>query len=261
MILCSRRIALTLAIVLLPRVFAGVTPLAESITNSAGMKLQLIPSGNFIMGSPEQEKDRKQLETQRQITISQPFYIGICEVTQAAYEAVMGTNPSQNKGANLPVDHVSWNDAVAFCEKLSVKEPGMRYRLPTEAEWEYACRAGTTTRFYWGEDLDLTAIGDYAFYQRNSGGKTNEVGQKKPNPWGLHDMNGNVWEWCQDWMGPYDVQATVDPNGPARGEGKVCRGGCWAYEANRCRSAERNDAPADSVHVNLGIRVVADVLK
>lgn len=248
---------------ILPHVNIAAAPLSPTnpIINSIGMKLQLIAPGTFSMGSPESEKDRKPGEVQREVTLNREFYIGVCEVTQAEYEAVMGVNPSKTKGAKLPVDHVSWLDAVSFCQKLSDKEPGMRYRLPTEAEWEYACRAGTTTRYYWGHDLDLSAIGDYAYYKENSGGKTNEVGQKKSNPWGLQDMNGNVWEWCQDWMGPYDTRETTDPKGPATGEGKVCRGGCWAYDASRCRSAERNDAPADSVHVNLGIRVVAEILK
>ncbi|MBL7649303.1 MAG: formylglycine-generating enzyme family protein [Candidatus Hydrogenedentes bacterium] len=246
------------AVTLMPCVFAVASPLADPITNSVGMKLQPVPPGSFIMGSPEHEKDRKPTETERRITISREFYIGVYEVTQAEYEAVMGHNPAREKGATLPVDHVTWHDAVAFCDKLTAQESGMRYRLPTEAEWEYTCRAGTATRYYWGDDPELASIGDHAFYKANSGGKTHIVGQKKPNPWGLHDMNGNVWEWCQDWMGPYVPEETKDPQGPAAGEGKVCRGGCWAYEASRCRSAERNDAPADSAHVNLGFRVVAE---
>ena len=228
------------------------------LTNSIGMKLQRIAPGTFTMGSPESEKDRKPAETQREVTISHEFYIGVYEVTQREYEAVMGNNPAKHEGANHPVDHVTWRDAVVFCEKLTAKEPGMRYRLPTEAEWEYACRAGTSTRYYWGNDPELEAVGDHAFYKENSGGTTSPVGQKKPNAWGLHDMNGNVWEWCQDWMGPYASDEVINPTGAASGEGKVCRGGCWAYDASRCRSAERNDAPADSVHPNLGIRVVAE---
>ena len=252
------RLLFAFAVTLMPCVFAVGAPLADPITNSVGMKLQPIAPGSFIMGSPEHEKDRKPTETEREITISREFYIGVYEVTQAEYEAVMGHNPAREKGATLPVDHVTWHDAVAFCDKLTAQESGMRYRLPTEAEWEYACRAGTATRYYWGDDPELASIGAHAFYKANSGGKTHEVGQKKPNPWGLHDMNGNVWEWCQDWMGPYVPDETKDPGGAVSGEGKVCRGGCWAYDASRCRSAERNDAPADSVHVNLGFRVVAE---
>lgn len=248
---------------ILPLFYAAAAPksLPAPVVNSIGMKLQFLAPGAFTMGSNESDKDRKPGEVQREMTLSREFYMGVYEVTQAEYETVMGINPSKIKGPKLPVDHVSWHDAVSFCEKLSAMESGMRYRLPTEAEWEYACRAGTTTRFYWGEDPDLAGIGEYAFYKENSGGKTNDVGQKKPNPWGLHDMNGNVWEWCQDWMGPYNAAETRDPKGPSTGEGKVCRGGCWAYDASRCRSAERNEAPPDSVHVNLGIRVVAEVVR
>ena len=258
MTLRTRCFGIALAVTLMPSVFAAAPQQADPITNSVGMKLQPISPGTFTMGSPNSEKDRKPAETQREVTISREFYIGVYEVTQREYEAVMGNNPATHQGANHPVDHVTWRDAVVFCEKLTAKESGMHYRLPTEAEWEYACRAGTSTRYYWGNDPELASIGDHAFHKENSGGTTNPVGQKKPNAWGLHDMSGNVWEWCQDWMGSYAPDEVMNPTGAASGEGKVCRGGCWAYDASRCRSAERNDAPADSVHPNLGIRVVAE---
>lgn len=225
-------------------------------TNVIGMKLVALAPGTFTMGSPASEAGRKASETPHAVTIAQPFFLGQYEVTQAEYEGVMGGNPSKKVGAQRPVDHISWHDAVAFCAKLSEMDPKFNYRLPTEAEWEYACRAGTETRYYWGDDPELKHIGSHAFFKENAGGETHPVGQKQPNGWGLYDMNGNVWEWCADWMAPYDVTATADPQGPESGEQKVCRGGCWAYDAMRCRSAERNEAPADSVHVNLGMRVV-----
>ena len=237
-----------------PYALAGVN---ATVTNATGMKFARIEPDVFIMGSPSDEVDRKDAEAPHVVTITQPFYLGVYEVTQVEYEKVMGSNPSKEKSPNLPVDHITWHDAVAFCEKLSATDPKFDYRLPTEAEWEYACRAGTRTRHYWGEDSDRSQIGDYAFYKANGDGKTHEVGQKRPNPWGLYDMNGNVWEWCQDWMAPYDPAQKLDPKGPSAGDQKVCRGGCWAYDAARCRSAERNEAPADSVHPNLGMRVVA----
>jgi formylglycine-generating enzyme required for sulfatase activity len=235
----------------------GASTSVSPVENAIGMRLVRIEPAAFIMGSPSDEPGRSDGERSHVVTITQPFYIGVYEVTQAEYESVMGKNPSKEKGPRLPVDHISWLDAVAFCETLTARDPRFSYRLPTEAEWEFACRAGTRTRFYWGDDADLTQIGQFAFYKANAGGKTHEVGQKLSNAWGLYDMNGNVWEWCQDWMAPYGPGAIVDPKGPESGEQKVCRGGCWAYEANRCRSAERNEAPADSVHVNLGMRVVA----
>jgi len=250
--------------ILLGILLFSASPLAYSaakagttVENVIGMKLVLLETSVFVMGSPEDESDRRSTETQRVIQITSPFYLGAHEVTQAQYEKVMGNNPSKTKDPRLPVDHISWHDAVAFCAALTALDPRFSYRLPTEAEWEYACRAGTRTRYYWGVDANLSQIGDHAFYKENAEGKTHPVGQKKPNAWGLYDMNGNVWEWCQDWMASYDPNELRDPKGPGTGDQKVCRGGCWAYDAARCRSAERNEAPPDSVHVNLGMRVVA----
>ena len=178
------------------------------ITNSIGMKLKLIPAGEFMMGSQE-------VGPQHKVRITKPFYLGVYEVTQAEYEEVMGKNPSWfSKGgggaeevpgedtSGYPVEQVSWEDAVEFCKKLSAKE-GKTYRLPTEAEWEYACRAGTTTRFSFGNDGE--SLAGYAWYSDNSDVKTHSVGEKKPNAWRLHDMHGNVWEWCADWHGLYAI--------------------------------------------------------
>jgi formylglycine-generating enzyme required for sulfatase activity len=169
----------------------------KEFTNSIGMKLVLIPAGEFMMGSPETEKDRSPDESpQHKVRISKPFYMGAMEMTQAQWKAVMEeNNPSNFKGDDLPVEKVSWEDCQEFLKKLSAKE-GKTYRLPTEAEWEYACRAGTTTRFNAGDDDK--ALDSVGWHEGNSESKTHPVGQKKPNAWGLYDMLGNVEEWCED---------------------------------------------------------------
>jgi formylglycine-generating enzyme required for sulfatase activity len=211
--------------------------LTLDLGNGVTMKLVLIRAGKFIMGSPDSEQGRGPDESpQHVVLISKPFYMGVTEVTQAQYEAVMGTNPSETKGPTNPVEMVSWDNAVGFCRKLSEKT-GKAARLPTEAEWEYACRAGSRTRFSFG-DSD-SALRDYAWYGSNSGRKPNPVGQKKPNAWGLYDMYGNVWEWCADWYGDYPNGAVTDPQGAASGSQRVVRGGSWGDGADSCRSARR----------------------
>ena len=173
----------------------------QATTNSIGMKLRLIPAGEFMMGSPGTESDRSNNETQHRVSITKPFYLGVTEVTQEQYQKVMGTNPSQFKGPQNPVERVSWAEAVEFCGKLSAmpaeKTAGHVYRLPTEAEWEYACRSGTTTAYGFGDDA--SRLGDYGWFRSNSDSGTHPVGEKKPNAWGLYDMHGGVYEWCQDW--------------------------------------------------------------
>jgi formylglycine-generating enzyme required for sulfatase activity len=208
------------------------------------MKLVLIHPGKFMMGEEEQHE----------VTLSKPFYMGVTEVTQAQYEAIMGTNPSSFKGPANPVETVSWNDATEFCKKLSEKTR-QAVRLPTEAEWEYACRAGTKTAFSFGDDE--SALGDYAWYAANSGDTTHPVGQKKPNAWGLFDMHGNVWEWCADWWGVYPKGAVTDPQGPASGKYRVLRGGAWPLDPGRCRSASLTDFTPDSRYFIYGFRVAA----
>ena len=170
----------------------------------------------------------------------------------------MGANPSKFQGAHNPVEWVSWNDAVDFCKKLS-KKTGKTVRLPTEAEWEYACRAGSTTRFSYGDDEEK--LGDYAWKAENSGGKTHPVGEKKPNNWGLYDMHGNVWQWCADWYAKgYDANAAkTDPTGPATGTWRVWRGGCWLNRAFSCGSAFRSCYPPADPFNTVGFRVVLDV--
>ena len=201
---------------------AAPAELTHDLGGSVTMKMVLIPAGKFLMGEGE---DR------HEVTLSKPFYMGITEVTQAQYEAVMGTNPSYFKGATNPVETVFWNDAAEFCKKLSEKTR-QTFRLPTEAEWEYACRAGTQTAFSFGDDP--SALGDYAWHNWHKGNSelmTHPVGQKKPNAWGLYDMHGNVWEWCADWIGEYPKGPVTDPSGPATGSGaRVLRGGAWSSD-------------------------------
>ena len=215
----------------------------KEITNSIGMKLVRIPKGAFTMGSPESEEGRYSDEgPQRSVTISKDYYLGAYEVTQEQYQRIMGENPSEFMGTNNPVETVSWEDAVAFCKKLSElpeeKAAGRVYRLPTEAEWEYACRAGSTSRFGFG-DSD-SQLGSYAWFDKNSARTTHPVGQKTPNAWGLYDMHGNVWEWCADRKGDYSTSAVTDPAGPATGSYRVFRGASWRDGAAYCRSAIRN---------------------
>lgn len=221
----------------------------KEITNSIGMKLLLIPKGTFMMGSPESEQGRNVDETQHEVTISKDYYLGVYEITQAQYEKVMGKNPSLfqgaivgNENADLPVDNVSWDDVVEFCKKLSdlpeEKKAGRMYRLPTEAEWEYACRAGSKTAYSFDDEEGL--LPEYGWFSRNSSRRTHTVGLLEPNAWGLHDMHGNVWEWCSDWYGDYPKGAVSDSTGPKEGSYRVYRGGGWNYEAASCRSANRN---------------------
>jgi formylglycine-generating enzyme required for sulfatase activity len=222
----------------------------ETITNSIGMKLVLIPKGTFMMGSPERED-----EPQHQVTISKDYYLGVTEVTQGQYEKVIGENPSRFQKSSrfqefrvrgsdtsmYPVEKVWWGDAVEFCKKLSdlpeEKKAGRVYRLPTEAEWEYACRAGSKSAYSFGESSK--SLGDYAWFEGNSNGQTHPVGEKKANAWGLYDMHGNVWEWCSDEYGDYPEGAVSDPVGPREGSFRVYRGGCWGIGAAYCRSAVR----------------------
>ncbi|RJP18416.1 MAG: hypothetical protein C4527_29220, partial [Candidatus Omnitrophota bacterium] len=226
--------------------------------NAKPLEMVLIPAGTFTMGSPSSEKDRDNDEgPQHQVTISKPFYLGKYEVTQAQWQAVMGTNPAKDYGVgnDYPVYNVSWNDCQEFIKKINGLKQG-EFHLPTEAEWEYSCRAGTTTRFYWGNDLNYTEIKDYAWYYGNNNPRgTKEVGKKKPNAWGLYDMSGNVWEWCKDWYGDYENNTHTNPTGPAGGSYRVLRGGHWGDNARSCRSANRYGfSPGDADYL-LGFRL------
>jgi sulfatase modifying factor 1 len=242
-------------------------PAKESITNTIGMKLNLIPAGTFTMGSPATETDRQDNETQHPVTISKPFYMQTTEVTQGQWKAVMGTEPwkgqgSVKEGPNNAATYVSWDDAIAYCKKLSEKE-GKTYRLPTEAEWEYACRAGTETRWSFGDDEK--EFGDYAWYDKNTydvGDKyPHQVGLKKPNAFGLYDMHGNVWEWCHDYYGRdyYKQSPEQDPTGPTSGSFRVLRGGAWYFFTRGTRSANRDRLDADVRYDNVGFRLVREL--
>jgi|688.fasta_scaffold06594_17 formylglycine-generating enzyme required for sulfatase activity len=237
----------------------------KEITNSIGMKLVLIPKGTFMMGSPESEEGRdKNDETQHEVTISKDYYLGVYEVTQAQYEKMMGKNPSYfqgakvgNENANLPVEKISWDDAVEFCKKLSdlpeEKKVGRVYRLPTEAEWEYACRAGSKTAYSFDDEEGL--LPEYGWFKRNSSDRTHTVGLLEPNAWGLYDMHGNVWEWCSDWYVEYPQGAVSDPTGPKEGSDRVIRGGGWNSGAADCRSAYRGGSTPGDRFYSLGFRL------
>jgi len=216
-----------------------------------------VKHGTFMMGSPVSEADRDKGEIQHQVTLTKGFYLGKHEVTQAQWERVMGNNPSYFKGADRPVENVSWNDAVEFCKELTEMEKkagrvpqGMSYQLPTEAQWEYACRAGTTTVYSWGDSISSSN----ANYDKNID-ETTPVGKYPANPWGFHDMHGNVYELCADWYGKYPSGLVTDPIGVASVSARVTRGGYWSSTGSHLRSAfRRGNSPSDR-NFSFGFRV------
>jgi formylglycine-generating enzyme required for sulfatase activity len=229
--------------------------LVPRLTNSVGMEFLLIPAGTFTMGAIDSYPDEQPIRTVR---ISRPFYLGKYEVTQAQWEAVMGYNPSSWRGQrDLPVEQVSWEDVQEFLRRLNAEEGGTRYRLPTEAEWEYAARAGTTTAYSFSSDV--SRLDEYAWYGGNAAHTSHPVGQLKPNAWGLHDMHGNVWEWVHDWYETYPIGAVTDPQGPAAGINRVFRGGGRSNVAWRCRSSSRSYRPPESRLDAVGFRVLKTV--
>ena len=241
---------------------AGLEPTKTlALGNGVKLELVLIPAGKFLMGSPEAEKDRKPEETQHEVTLTKPFYLGKFEVTQEQYQQVIGVNPNQFKGRDLPVEQVSWDDAQEFCKKASART-GQTVRLPTEAEWERACRAGTKTTYYTGDsEADLDRAG---WYNKNSNWTAqpvgqHPVGQKVPNAWGLYDMHGNVWEWCADRYGDYGTGAVTDPQGAAEDRFRVVRGGAVFMDLRSCRSAGCHMDDPHWPDMNIGFRVAADV--
>jgi formylglycine-generating enzyme required for sulfatase activity len=230
----------------------------------------ILPS-TFIMGSPSNDLDRSANEIpQTTVTLTRGFWIAKHEVTQSEYLDVMGNNPSEFPGdLNRPVSSVTWEDATNYCARLTQRElaggriaPGSRYRLPTEAEWECAARAGTTTRFSYGDDPSYASLTNYAWFLDlgNPDLTVHAVGQKQPNPWGLHDVHGNVWEWCQDWYGPLPGGAQTDPTGPGSNptEIKVLRGGGYDYPNSSCRSASRLFRYLGWPDSDVGFRIVLD---
>ena len=266
---------------------AGVQPVGPFFTNSIGMRFAMIPAGKFVMGSPKDEKDRFPHEEQHEVAITKPFYIGLYTVTQAEYQKVMGDNPSYISAtgegrdavkamdtSHFPVERVSWDDAVAFCKKLSdvpeEKNAGRVYRLPTEAEYEYACRAGTKTVFYYSDSLSSKQAnfnGNEPYGGADKGpylGRTVKVGTYAPNAFGLYDMHGNVWQWCQDY---YDVTSNLNMPGSTHVDNapRVVRGGNWNEAGGRCRSSIRGGVDpgygggdSGNRYGMVGFRVAAD---
>ena len=242
----------------------------KPITNTIGMKFNKIPAGIFMMGSPEGEEGRRDRETQHKVTIGTAFYMQTTEVTQGQWKAVMGTEPWKGQefskyvkeGPNYAATYVSWNDAVAYCKKLSDQE-SKTYRLPTEAEWEYACRAGTQTRWSFGNDEKV--LGDYAWCYKNANDNgeafAHQVGLKKPNAFGLYDMHGNVWEWCHDYYAEdyYKQSPEQDPTGPITGSFRVFRGGSWYDNSRLSRSAFRSRYVAVFRNYDFGFRLVREL--
>ena len=229
---------------------------SRRVTNSIGIRLKLLPAGRFTMGQSPVTLGRSWIGS-CDVTLTKPFYIGVYEVTNAQWKRVMGSVPSKWKDDDSPVAEVSWDEAVEFCLELSAlpeeRKAGRLYRLPTEAEWEYACRAGTTTEWSFGDDESL--LGEYGWFEGNSGGRTHPVAQKKANPWGLYDMHGNVWEWCSDWFVEHPFGAVTDPQGPSSGSDRVRRGGGWPTTAWSLQSADRGGDFPSTREAWLGFRV------
>ncbi len=245
----------------------------QSPTNVIVTNMVWMPPGTFTMGSPATEVDRQPDETQHLVTLTQGFFVGKYLVTQGDYLAVLGNNPSWFNGLrgstdygtdlSRPVEYLYWFSAASYCAQLTQLEQqagrlptNWVYRLPTEAEWEYACRAGTTNRFSYGDDPGYVELPNYAWFADNSGGVTQDVGLKLPNPAGLFDVHGDVYEWCLDYYGAYPVGPVTDPQGPAIGTTRVFRGGSWQYGGSACRSAGRYQADPASRFNFVGFRVV-----
>ncbi len=250
----------------------SVSGFEKTYTNSLGMTFARIPSGSFIMGSPPQEPFRGDSEIQHHVTISKPFYMQATEVTMKQWHAIMGRRMlvAQKGMEDMPVTRVSWFDCMKFIRRLNRMGEGT-YRLPTEAEWEYAARAGTSTAFSWGDAIDC----DKAMYG-NSRQKDDEcqlyiksrgleidqpapVKSYSPNPWGLYDMHGNVWEWCSDWYGKYRKTAATDPAGPESGHMRIRRGGSWFKYGYSCRSANRSTGHPATRYQTTGFRLVREI--
>jgi sulfatase modifying factor 1 len=208
--------------------------------NGVRQDFRWIEPGTFLMGSPADESERYGDETPHQVTLTKGFWLADIPVTQALWEAVMGDNPSRFKGANRPVENIRWNEAQAFIRRMNDMKAELRLRLPTEAQWEYACRAGTTLRYAFGDELTP----EQANFKAS---QTVEVASYLPNDWGLYDMHGNVWEWCQDGYGDYSSELVVDPQGADSGARRVLRGGSWLVGGGLCRSAFRDHDLPDFV--------------
>lgn len=245
----------------LPRYIVEFTP---------GVKLELvwIKGGTFVMGSPTNELGRWDSwgEDQRKVVITRPYYMAIFETTQEQYEALMNFNPSRQKGGKLPVNNVSWQDAMGFCEELNklthkTRPENYKFSLPTEAQWEYACRAGTENALNSNENLKndekCSNLDNVGWYKENSGNRLHPVGQKQPNRWGLYDMHGNAWEYCLDyWTETPDLTNVIDPQGPPSSNARVKKGGGFYLAAKRCRSASRSAQAAPKWYMSFRVALV-----
>jgi len=227
-----------------------------------GLEMAWIMPGSFTVGSLASVDGRYNDECKHQVVLTKGYWLGRYEVTQGEWETLMGNKPSyfKNAGRRVPVENVSWEEAMEFCRKLTEGErsagrltPNYEYSLPTEAQWEYACRAGTTGPYYTGSGK--SALSRAGWWKDNSGNKTNPVGEKSANDWGLYDMHGNVWEWCYDWYGKYPSGWAIDPAGPSSGSIRVLRGGSWRNNARNCRSANRNGNTPSARGIILGFRL------
>jgi len=236
------------------------TPVTRKMVNGVGMRFVPIPAGTFLMGRRETEAGDVDELPQHQVTLSQPFYLQTTPVTQGQWVEVMGENPAffNEGGVDCPVENVSWEEAQEFISRLNELERTDEYRLPTEAEWEYACRAGGQERFCFGDqEADLK---NYAWYEANSGESTHPVARLRPNAWGLYDLHGNVLEWCQDWFGAYPPGPVTDPQGPETGEHRVLRGGSWNSPAEDVRCAYRLRLTPGYRYRHEGLRVARRVV-
>ena len=238
--------------------------------NGVRQAFRWIAAGTFQMGSPDGEHERQGNERQHEVTLTEGYWMAETACTQVLWQALMDEQPSHFKSDTRPVEQVSWEQVQGFIDKLNellasggLLPLGQRFRLPSEAEWEYACRAGTTTPFSFGENISPEQVNyDGSFpYRKGEHGldrqETVEVASLPPNPWGLFEMHGNVWEWCQDWLGDYSSGPATDPAGPAHGERRVLRGGSWFYFARRVRSAQRYGYHPGFRHRSIGFRLAS----
>ena len=253
---------------------AGVSSSLQGYESGYAVGMVRIEPGEFLMGSPRYETERKKNEDRHQVTLTRAFLMGETEVTQNQWRAVMGSSPSHFNGGIYPVESVTFAQCVEFCNKLSEMEnltpaygfnggeifwnrEADGYRLPTEAEWEYSCRSGSLQKFASGNKV--SGLRAMAWFRHNSTGGTHEVASRQPNNWGLYDMHGNVWEWCWNWSAAYPARFAVDPEGPPKGSSRVIRGGSWDNMQNACRSANHNSAKPDFTAAILGFRLARTV--
>lgn len=251
---------------------AGCPPSGDPLPGETrlfdGILFQWCPAGSFSMGSLVSESGHQSDESPvHAVTLTKGFWLSKYEVTQAQWESVMGDDPFLDGYPEYPIFARRWKDVRKFLNALNSQNSSVTYRLPTEAEWEYACRAGTKTRFYWGNDPNMTQIDGYEWYKGNVDLGAypvgiNPVGQKKPNPWGLHDMSGNVSELCRDWYSAYSAGWAIDPAGPSSaGDSRVVRGGSWFHDAVDCRSARRGTQVRYGQSGHVGFRLVRTELR